>query len=201
MIGAISCSFPWRRVAVWAIPKVRDVTDRASAASLPCLQVRAAFKRPDRIPFANYAENLFRPHPRGSELAKRLQVSWKAFRLVWKRFCWSRPRGKRWIKNATKLASWALFEPSSLGASPGLLNTKLLVLYDKPGRSQIDALLYICNIVIANLPSVRLRHLFFRRYAGWWRQEALFIPGFGSIAGGNSSSARTRSSTSDDVST
>jgi hypothetical protein len=79
--------------------------------------------------FADDAENLFRPHPRRAELAKGLRVMLgkDLFLLGLEAFlAGDRPRGKRWMTNAKRLAGWALGEPSSLRGIARTVRHRLL---------------------------------------------------------------------------
>jgi glycosyltransferase involved in cell wall biosynthesis len=99
-----------------AIPKVL-VRYRQNVGGVTSVFTSSGRLQDEMILFANDAENLFRPHPRGSKLAKRLQVMLgkDLFLLGLEAVLGGdRSRGNRWIKNATKLASWAILEPSSL---------------------------------------------------------------------------------------
>ena len=99
-----------------AIPKVL-VRYRQSEGGVTSVFTSSGRLQDEMIVFANDAENLFRPHPRGSELARRLRVllGKDLFLLGLEAvLAGDRSRGNRWIKNATKLASWAILEPSSL---------------------------------------------------------------------------------------
>ena len=111
-----------------AIPKV-VMRYRRNEGGVTSLFSKSGRLQEEIILFANDAENLFRPHPRGSKLAKRLQV------ILGKDLflhgldavlAGDRPRGTRWIKNAMKLARWALFEPSSLRGMARTLKNRMI---------------------------------------------------------------------------
>jgi glycosyltransferase involved in cell wall biosynthesis len=99
-----------------AIPKV-VMRYRRNEAGVTSLYSRSGRLQEEMIVFANDAEELFRPHPRGSELARRLRVLFGQdlfLRGLEAVMAGDRPRGIRWMKNAMKLARWSLFEPRSL---------------------------------------------------------------------------------------
>jgi glycosyltransferase involved in cell wall biosynthesis len=99
-----------------AIPKV-VMRYRRNEEGVTSLFSRSGRLQEEMIVFANDADDLFRAHPRGSELAKRLLVDFgKSLFLhgLSAVMAGDRSRGTRWIKNAAKFARWALFEPSML---------------------------------------------------------------------------------------
>ena len=99
-----------------AIPKVL-VRYRQNVGGVTSVFTSSGRLQEEMIVFANDAENLFRGYPRGGELARRLRVLMgkDLFLLGLEAFlAGDRARGKRWMSNATKLAHWAILEPSSL---------------------------------------------------------------------------------------
>lgn len=99
-----------------AIPKV-VMRYRRNEAGVTSLYSRSGRLQEEIIVFAQDAEKLFRPHPRGHELAKRLRVHLGQdlfLRGLEAILVGDRPRGTRWMKHAIDLARWALLEPSSL---------------------------------------------------------------------------------------
>ena len=99
-----------------AIPKVL-VRYRQNVGGVTSVFTSSGRLQEEMIVFAHDAENLFRGHPRGALLARRFRVllGKDLFLLGLEAFlAGDRPRGKRWMANATKLAHWAILEPSSL---------------------------------------------------------------------------------------
>jgi len=99
-----------------AIPKV-VMRYRRNEAGVTSVFSRSGRLQEEMIVFAEDAENFFRPHPRGSALAKRLRVDFGKDLLLHGMtavMAGDRPRGKRWMKYAAKFARWNLLEPSLL---------------------------------------------------------------------------------------
>jgi glycosyltransferase involved in cell wall biosynthesis len=99
-----------------AIPKVL-VRYRQNEGGVTSTFTSSGRLQEEMILFANDAENLFRRHPHGSALAKRLQVGLgKDLFLhgLGALLAGDRPRGTRWMKKGAGLAHWGLLEPSSL---------------------------------------------------------------------------------------
>jgi hypothetical protein len=111
-----------------AIPKVL-VRYRQNVGGVTSVFSTSGRLQDEMIVFADDAESLFRPHPRGPELAKKLQVmlGQDLFLLGLEAFlAGDRARGKRWMTNARRLAGWALFEPSSLRGVARTIKRRLL---------------------------------------------------------------------------
>ena len=111
-----------------AIPKV-VMRYRRNEEGVTSLFSRSGRLQEEMILLANDAENLFRQHPHGSELAKRLQVDLGRNLFLHGLdavMVGDRPRGRRWIRNATKLARWALFDPSSLRGMARTLKNRMM---------------------------------------------------------------------------
>lgn len=111
-----------------AIPKVL-VRYRQNEGGVTSVFSTSGRLQDEMIVFADDAENLFRPHPRMADLAKRLQVilgkdllllGLEAF------LAGDRSRGKRWMTNGRRLAGWALCEPSSLRGVARTVKRRLL---------------------------------------------------------------------------
>ena len=99
-----------------AIPKV-VMRYRRNEGGVTSLFSRSGRLQEEMIVFANDAEVLFRAHPRGRELAKRLRVALGKdlfLRGLDAVVAGDRARGTKWIRDAAKFARWALFDPSSL---------------------------------------------------------------------------------------
>jgi glycosyltransferase involved in cell wall biosynthesis len=99
-----------------AIPKV-VVRYRQNEGGVTSVFSSSGRLQEEMIAFAKDADDLFRPHPDGRRLARRLRAGLGKdlfLRGLDALIAGDRQRGGRWIKNATKLASWSLFEPSSL---------------------------------------------------------------------------------------
>ena len=99
-----------------AIPKV-VMRYRRNEGGVTSLFSRSGRLQEEMILLANDAEQLFRPHPRGSKLAKRLRVDLGKGLLLHGLdavMAGDHSRGTRWVKTATEFARWALLEPSSL---------------------------------------------------------------------------------------
>jgi Glycosyl transferase family 2 len=99
-----------------AIPKV-VMRYRRNEAGVTSLFSRSGRLQEEMILFAEDADTLFRPHPRGHELAKRLRTGLGKDLLLHGLaavLAGDLPRGKKWIKHAAKFARWALLQPSSL---------------------------------------------------------------------------------------
>ena len=111
-----------------AIPKVL-VRYRQNVGGVTSVFSTSGRLQDEMIVFADDAESLFRPHPRGADLAKRLRVMLgkDLFLLGLEAFlAGDRARGKRWMTNAKRLAGRAIVEPSSLRGIARTVKHRLL---------------------------------------------------------------------------
>jgi glycosyltransferase involved in cell wall biosynthesis len=110
-----------------AIPKVL-VRYRQNEGGVTSTFSTSGRLQDEMIVFADDAGNLFRPHPRGAELARRLQVilGKDLFLLGLEAFLNGDARGKRWMSNARRLAGSALAEPSSLRGMARTIKRRIL---------------------------------------------------------------------------
>jgi glycosyltransferase involved in cell wall biosynthesis len=111
-----------------AIPKV-VMRYRRNETGVTSLYSRSGRLQEEMIVFANDAEELFRRHPYGSQLARKLQVDFGQDLFLHGMaalMAGDRPQGMRWIKNAMKLAKWALLKPRSLRGIARTLKDKIL---------------------------------------------------------------------------
>jgi glycosyltransferase involved in cell wall biosynthesis len=111
-----------------AIPKIL-VRYRQNVGGVTSVFSTSGRLQDEMIVFADDAENLFRPHPRGAELAKGLRVMLgkDLFLLGLEAFlAGDRARGKRWMTNAKRLAGWTILEPSSLRGVARTVRNRLL---------------------------------------------------------------------------
>ncbi len=111
-----------------AIPKV-VMRYRRNESGVTSLYSTSGRLQEEIIVFAADAEELFRPHPRGHELAKKLRIYLGQdlfLRGLEAILVGDRARGTRWMKHAINLARWALLEPSSLRGIARTLKNRLL---------------------------------------------------------------------------
>ena len=111
-----------------AIPKVL-VRYRQNEGGVTSVFSTSGRLQDEMIVFADDAENLFRPHPRRAELAKRLRIMLgkDLFLLGLEAFlAGDRARGKRWMANGKRLAGGSLIEPSSLRGVARTIKGRLL---------------------------------------------------------------------------
>ena len=111
-----------------AIPKVL-VRYRQNVGGVTSVFSTSGRLQDEMVVFADDAENLFRPHPRRAELAKRFRIMLgkDLFLLGLEAFlAGDRTRGKRWMTNARRLAGWAIIEPSSLRGIARTVKGRLL---------------------------------------------------------------------------
>lgn len=111
-----------------AIPKV-VMRYRRNEGGVTSVFSRSGRLQEEMIVFGDDGEQLFRSHPRGRELAKRLRIHMGKGLFLYGLeaiLVGDRARGTKWIRDAVNLARWALLGPSTIRGVARTLKNKIV---------------------------------------------------------------------------